>query len=69
MRKADYALLARLIKREIEVYENLSSGGPRLDTLSRLVRDFTDAAHVDKAAFTRACGIPGAYQAKHHAPT
>lgn len=57
MRKQDYTLLAALIAAEIKTYQDLSSGAPRLDTLTRLARQFADRASVNKTEFLKACGI------------
>lgn len=57
MKKQDYATLAGLVKHAINVYKNLPSGAPRIDILTRLMHDFAKSAHVDKAAFLKACGL------------
>lgn len=57
MKKQDYTTLAKLVKNEIDCYRNMSSGGPRIDTLTRLMCEFSECAHVDKRAFLKACGV------------
>lgn len=51
MRKADYTLLASIIKIEIE------KGGIFAQTAANIARNFAQRAHVDKLAFLNACGI------------
>lgn len=56
MRKVHYMILASLVRREIEAYKGLSSGAPRVDTLSRIMRHFAERCGLDKQ-FLDACGI------------
>lgn len=61
MRKADYALLAQLIKKYREHYDSSPITGPRCETtivaLESLAHEFASSASVDKQAFLKACGI------------
>jgi hypothetical protein len=57
MRKADYLLLAQLVRAELEIYRPLSSGPARVDTLTRLMRAFSQRASVNAPAFLKACTI------------
>lgn len=51
MRKQDYELLAQLIKVLVAV------PGEPARQVSELAKIFANHAHVDRAAFLRACGI------------
>ena len=58
MRKADYALLARLIAEEVAcALNNPTSGLFRLECLARIAEGFAAQASVNKAEFLKACGL------------
>lgn len=58
MRKADYALLAAIIAREIKSAEqNATSGIFRLETIARIAENFAVLANVNKSEFLKACGL------------
>ena len=58
MRKADYALLAAIIAREIKsADQNATSGIFRLETLARIAESFAALASVNEAEFLKACGL------------
>ena len=57
MKKQDYALLAQIIKNERGWATTGAVPGPVLVALSAVAILFAEKAHVDKAAFLKACGI------------
>lgn len=61
MRKADYSLLARIIKERHAAAQRLSQSNPtysaRVEEQESIAREFAAQASVDRAAFLKACGI------------
>lgn len=59
MRKADYTLLASIIREEVDAYREPENEAQemRLSTATDIARAFASHASVDKAAFLKACGI------------
>lgn len=58
MRKADYALLARLIANEVKSAEQDAQHGIfKLALLARIAENFAAIASVNKHAFLKACGL------------
>jgi hypothetical protein len=55
MRKADYALLAKIIRTMRLFHKN--NNPSKCAALQSLAREFAERASVDKAAFFKACGL------------
>lgn len=56
MRKADYQFLAEIIESRVSLLRSCDNQ-LQIMALADMMRKFAKRAHVDEAAFLRACGI------------